>query len=190
MASVHLFRTLNVLEDLLLYNKNMKLTFSKKNLSFYIISVLILVVFIISLFFYIKGYKKRYVFIFPAVDEGQYVLENRYFQKYNKEITDLSANEYYLNRYVDDLLLGSTLERTKLLFKLGTKAEECYLRGDILYLNLSKDLISVGNETVDIKTGVELLEQNIKKNFSKVKKIELFVDGKYAFENEKIEITD
>lgn len=165
----------------------MKLSFSKKNLSFYVINGLILAVLIFSLIFYIKSYKKRFIFIYPAVDEGQFVVETRYFQKFNKKISDLSSYEYYLNRYVDDLLLGSTLERTKLLFKLGTKAEECYIRDDVLYLNLSKDLLNVGNETVDIKQGVDLLNQNVKKNFSKIKKIELFVDGKYAFENEKIE---
>lgn len=168
--------------------KKMKLSlnFTKNNLKFYITLSIFCVIFLFSLIFYLKDYKKRFVFLYPAVENGQYVLETRYFQKYGKKYSDLDSYEYYLRRYVDDLLLGSTFERTKLLFKLGTKAEDCFLRDDTLYLNLSKDLLQVGDESVDIRLGTELLCQNIKKNFKKVKKIELYVDGKYAFENEGI----
>ena len=40
----------------------------------------------------------------------------------------------------------------------------------------------MGNSVIDIKAGVELLKKNIMHNFKKIDRIELFIDGKYAYE--------
>lgn len=166
----------------------MTITISRKNkLTAYISAGVLLLFFIISLCcFLIKGNKKRFLYIFPSAEENQYFLETRYVNKYNKKISELSAYEYYINQYIDDLLLGSTLERTKLLFKSGTKSKSCFLRDDVLYLDLSKDLLTVDSEAADIREGVNLLYTNIKKNFKRVKNIELYVDGVYAFEKDTL----
>ena len=87
-----------------------------------------------------------------------------------------------INLFIDELLLGSGVERTKLLFTPGTKVESCFLRKDILYLNLSDDLMQMGDGVLNIEDGVELLKKNIKSNFSKVKTIQIFVNGQFAFE--------
>lgn len=135
----------------------------------------ILFVFIISLIlFCIKSKEIQRTFIFPSIQTGKLVVEKRNLPK--------NPIQGDINLFIDELLLGSGVERTKLIFTSGTKLESCFLRGDILYLNLSDDLIQMGNEVIDIQDGVLLLKKNIQKNFPKVKTIQIFIDGKFAFE--------
>ena len=133
---------------------------------------------IFSIGFYAKkGYGKRCVLIFPSVDEGKYVLETRYLKS--------NPNKDYISYFLDELVLGSGLERTKYLFTQGTKIISCFERNQILYLNLSADIIYMGHNVIPIKDGIELLKQNVYKNFKDIKDIQIFVDGNYAFEIEK-----
>ena len=39
----------------------------------------------------------------------------------------------------------------------------------------------MGDNVIDIKEGFDILKLNITKNFSDIKKINFFVDGKYAY---------
>ena len=87
--------------------------------------------------------------------------------------------------YIDELLLGSSLERTKMIFSQGTTTRSCFLRDGILYLDLSAELLKSSSNTILISEAFELLEKNIKVNFNSVKELEIFVDGKYALENFK-----
>lgn len=128
--------------------------------------------------FYVKNSGKRRVFIFPSADNGKYILEYRYLPE--------KPVQGDINLYVDEILLGSGVERTKMLFTPGTKAESCFLRNGTLYVNLTADLLAMGNGVVDIKDGIDLLKENIQNNFHKVKKVEVFVDGKYAFESDDL----
>ena len=130
-----------------------------------------------SLIYAVKGYGKRFVFIFPSVDEGKYVLETRYLKQ--------NPNKDYINFFLDELVLGSGLERTKYLFTPGTKIISCFERNQMLYLNLSADIINMGHNVIQIKDGMELLKKNVYKNFPDIKEVQIFVDGNYAYEIEK-----
>ena len=117
-----------------------------------------------------------------------------------KNITSNSYSEYYsswdmewekekenpnksqLNYFVDELVLGSGLERTKYLFTPGTKVISCFERDKTVFIDLSADIIYMGHNVVQIKDGIELLKQNIMKNFTNIEQVQVFVDGKYAFE--------
>ena len=99
-----------------------------------------------SLIYAVKGYGKRFVFIFPSVDEGKYVLETRYLKQ--------NPNKDYINFFLDELVLGSGLERTKYLFTPGTKIISCFERNQMLYLNLSADIINMGHNVIQIKDGM------------------------------------
>ncbi len=125
----------------------------------------------------VKGYGKRCVLIFPSVEEGKYVLETRYLKE--------NPNKDYINFFLDELVLGSGLERTKYLFTPGTKILSCFERNQMLYLNLSADIIYMGHNVIQIKDGMELLKQNVYKNFPDIKEVQIFVDGNYAYEIEK-----
>lgn len=156
----------------------MKISFDlKKNLKIVVAMSVITAALLISLLvFVISGRGTRKTFVFPSVDEGEYVVESRYLHK-NQLKTQLAY-------YVDEILLGSQLERTQLLFPKGTKALSCFKDDDgILYINLSDDVLNFGDNILDTKEAIKLLEKNIKQNFSGIKSVEIYVDGKGMFEN-------
>ena len=136
---------------------------------------LIIFLFLISSFIFLISNKKgRRLFIFPSVDEGNYVVEYRYLEK--------NPVQGKIQLFVDELLLGSGIERTKLLFARGTRVLSCFLRKGVLFVNLSPELLAQEDSAVQIQEGVELLKKNIKANFGNVSEIEIYVDGKYAYE--------
>lgn len=154
----------------------MKLKIEKQFKPYFILAIVLICSFILSIsLFFIKNSGKRRVFIFPSADNGKYILEYRYLPK--------DPVQGKINLYLDEILLGSGVERTKLLFTPGTRAESCFLREGTLYINLTADLLAMGNGVINIKDGIDLLKENIMSNFHQVKKIEVFVDGKYAFES-------
>ena len=152
----------------------MKIDF-KKYIPIYIAAGVAFLFLIISAGVYAKkGYGKKYVFMFPCVDEGKYVLETRYLKE--------NPNKDSIAYFADELVLGSGLERTKYLFTPGTKINSCFERNKVVYIDLSADIIYMGHNVVQIKDGIELLKLNIMKNFTNIEQVQVFVDGKYAFE--------
>ena len=134
-----------------------------------------LILLIFSVGFYAKkSYGKKYVFKFPCVDEGKYLLETRYLKE--------NPNKEPVAYFADELVLGSGLERTKYLFTPRTKVNSCYERNKIVYIDLSSDIIYMGHNVISIKEGIDLLKDNIKNNFPHIEDVQVFVDGKYAFE--------
>lgn len=156
-------------------NSLVKKMFSKEYLKKTILILILIFSFIVSLISYlICKNGKRYTFIFPSADNEQLVVEYRDLAK--------KTHQGDVNLFIDELLLGPQIERTKMLFTPGTKVLSCFQREDVLYLNLSADLLNMGDGVINIDYGVELLEKNIKKNFSKIETVTVFVDGKLAFE--------
>lgn len=130
--------------------------------------------FISAGFYAKKSYGKKFVFMFPCVDEGKYVLETRYLKE--------NPNKEDIAYFTDELVLGSGLERTKYLFTPGTKILSCFERNKVVYIDLSADIIYMGHNVISIRDGIDLLKKNIKNNFPHIEEVQVFVDGKYAFE--------
>ena len=147
----------------------------QKNLAVFIISLLAAGLFVFSFFCYIitKNTCRR-AFIFPSAENGKYIIEYRNLAE--------KPHQGNIQLYIEEILLGSTVERTKLLFTPGTRVISCFERKHVLYLNLSNDLLSMGDGVVDIREGTELLKKNIKENFSEIDSVEIFIEGKTAFE--------
>ena len=146
----------------------------------YIAQLSIISIFLITLLFSVLSYiigkdSVRRTFIFPSADKGEYIVEYRNLTK--------EPIQGDVQLFVDELLLGSTIERTKSLFSSGTKVLSCFQRNQTLYLNLSSDLLDMGEGVIEIRDGMDLLKKNIQKNFSKIHEIVIFVNGKIAFEN-------
>ena len=146
----------------------------KRGLPQIIIMGIVFITFCVTLLFIISGESKRMEFLFPSTDSNALVVEYR----------DLSekAVQGNVRFFVDELLLGSGVERTKMLFMPGTKVLSCFQRESTLYLNLSTDLLFESSNVIPLKEGISLLEKNIKLNFPDIKIVELFVDGNKAFE--------
>ena len=146
-----------------------------KSLPIFIISLIVIGLFVFSYMGYLVSKDShRRVFIFPSAEDGKYIIEYR-------NLTN-KPHQGDIQLYIEEILLGSTVERTKLLFTPGTKVISCFERKHVLYLNLSNDLLSMGDGVVDIREGTELLKKNIKENFSEIDSVEIFIDGKSAFE--------
>ena len=146
----------------------------------YIAQLSIIFIFLITLLFSVLSYiigkdSVRRTFIFPSADKGEYIVESRNLTK--KPI------QGDVQLFIDELLLGATIERTQSLFSSGTKVLSCFQRNQTLYLNLSSDLLEMGEGVIEIRDGMDLLKKNIQKNFSKIHEIVIFVNGKIAFEN-------
>lgn len=145
----------------------------KKKLLIYILAFVFVAVFATSLsLFFIKQNSKSYVFIFPSAENGSYIVERRNLSN--------DPAQGVIQLFVDELLLGSTVERTKLIFSSNTRVNSCFLRENTLYLDLSDDLLSIEKSSFPINEGIELLRENILKNFSNINKIELFIGGKFV----------
>ena len=146
-----------------------------KSLPIFIISLIVIGLFVFSYMGYLVSKDShRSVFIFPSAEDGKYIIEYR-------NLTN-KPHQGNIQLYIEEILLGSTVERTKLLFTPGTRVISCFERKHVLYLNLSNDLLSMGDGVVDIREGTELLKKNIKENFSEIDSVEIFIDGKSAFE--------
>jgi hypothetical protein len=146
-----------------------------KSLPIFIISIAVIALFVFSFMCYvISKDSHRRTFVFPSAENGKYIIEYRNLAE--------KPHQGDLQLYVEELLLGSTVERTKMLFTPGTRVISCFERKHVLYLNLTNDLLSMGDGVVEIREGTELLIKNIKDNFSEIDQVELFIDGKSAFE--------
>lgn len=149
---------------------------SKEYINKTILLIILVFSFLISLLcFTFSGSEKRCSFIYPSADDGKYIIEYRNLTK--------KTIQGDLRYYIDELVLGSQVERTRSLFTPGTKVLSCFVRNGVLYLDLSADILRVDESGISIREGVDLLEKNIRNNFPSVHKIELFIDGKRAFEN-------
>ena len=147
----------------------------QKNLAIFITSLVIAGLFVFSLFCYVVTKDTcRRTFIFPSAENGKYIIEYR-------NLTE-KPHQGDINLYIDEILLGSTVERTKMLFSPGTRLLSCFERNHILYVNLSQDLLQMGDGVIEIREGTELLKKNIQQNFSRIDSVEIFIDGKSAFE--------
>ena len=146
-----------------------------KSLPIFIISLFTAGLFVFSFFCYIISKNTcRRTFIFPSADDGQYIIEYRNLAE--------KPHQGDICLYIDEILLGSTVERTRKLFAPGTRVLSCFERNHVLYLNLSQDLLQMGDGVIEIREGTELLKKNIMKNFSEIDTVEIFIDGKSAFE--------
>lgn len=134
-----------------------------------VLGAIVLALLVSIIVFLGNGFGKRRIFVFPSVDEGDYVVEARYMKK-NPTKDDVSY-------YIAELLLGPDSERTKSLFTSGTRVLSCFEKDGILYVNLSEDLLNLGDNVVPFDEGFELLVKNIKQNFSKIKSVEIYVNG-------------
>ena len=149
--------------------------FVKKYLAQIIISVLLIAVFLVTVLHFVFAEKvAKREFLFPSADDKSVIVEYRKLPE-NPRKNDIQV-------FVEELLLGSSVERTKNLFTVGTDVLSCFEREGVLYLNLSSDLLFKSKGVVPIAEGADFLEKNIKLNFPEIKTVELYVDGNLAFE--------
>lgn len=155
----------------------MKTNLSKsKKIILSLFSILLITSIVVSLtIYFIQRNGTRRSFIFSSAETGVFNVENRYIPT--------NPNKDDISYYVDEILLGPQNERSKMIFTSGTKAISCIKKGDVLYLNLSDDLLKMGINVMEINEGIDLLKTNILRNFKEISSVEIFIDGISAYEN-------
>ena len=149
----------------------MQIVFNRKNIIKIAISLVILLGAAVFFNALIHHGMERRVFIFPVSGSN----------KNKKEIRYLCANPVQgrVKYYVDELVLGPSFYWGRPLFSLGTKVDYCFQNENILYVGLSGEAVLQDGNALELSHAAELFKKNIKKNFSSVKNIELFVDGNF-----------
>ena len=115
----------------------------------------------------------RRIFYFQGQDGAVYT-----------EIRRLAHNDTAnaVEQYVSELLLGAENTRLKALFNPATRARACFVRDNVVYLNLSEHALFPSEGTSSIKEGAELLGRNVLRNFSSIARVSLFINGEKAYE--------
>lgn len=120
----------------------------------------------------------RRVFVFESADTNRLCVEARYLT--------LHPVQGKVGYYVDELLLGPETERCRPLFSPGTKNLSCFQRRGILYVNISDESLKELSDSSNIKKGTELFRKNILRNFRGIHAVEMYIDTKHVYENDRI----
>ncbi|AEF80410.1 GerMN domain-containing protein [Leadbettera azotonutricia] len=138
-------------------------------------SYLVLIGLIALIEFFAVGLVRR-TFLFYSVLEGTTVVEDRMLRR-------SSSREADIRRYVDEVLLGPVSPDLALLFRRETRLRSLMLRGGVVYADFSQDA-AVAPEGVDLFRSFLTINEGIRRNFSSVKDVKLFIGGNEIFFNE------
>ncbi len=116
----------------------------------------------------------RYSLRFQSVDSGKLCVESR--------VLPHEKWPGMVRLYVDELLLGPKMERSRPLFAPGTRETMCFVRDGILYVNLTQDALLRTGSASEIKAGADLFKKNILDTFGRIKAVRLYIDNKAAYE--------
>ena len=116
----------------------------------------------------------RRTFIFYSNREGNVVVEDRMLSRSGEQETDM-------RRYVEEVLLGPISPDSAPLFPRGTRLQSLMYREGIVYANLSESAalaLLVGGDTF---RSLVTLKEGLRRNFSHVKEVRLFIEGNEVF---------
>jgi hypothetical protein len=117
----------------------------------------------------------RRVFYFLSYDDDKLHTEVRFLPE--------ESIQGSVNLFIDELLLGPLTNRYRILFSQGTRVLSCIQSGGTLYLDLSEEALFNIDPAPPVHTAVDILEKNIKQNFSSINSVEIFIAGKKVYEN-------
>lgn len=140
---------------------------------------LLIIIFIVSIFlFKAENIGNRRVMYFESMDGSGLYIESRRIVEYSSQ----QERDISVRQFVQELLLGPVGNGYKSLFELDTNLEACFLQDDVLFINLSREALFPGKSTSSTESGVEMMILNIKKNFSWIKSVEIYIDGNKAYD--------
>jgi hypothetical protein len=138
-------------------------------------SYLVLIALLAFIEFFSAGLVRR-TFLFYSVLEGTTVVEDRMLRRSSSKETDI-------RRYVDEVLLGPVSPDLVLLFPRETRLRSLMLRDGVVYADFTQNA-AVPPEGVDLFRSFLTLNEGIRRNFSSVKDVKLFIGGNEIFFNE------
>ncbi|MDR1948886.1 MAG: GerMN domain-containing protein [Spirochaetaceae bacterium] len=112
----------------------------------------------------------RRTFVFYAIETGKAVVEDRLLPKSESPETDVT-------RYVEEALLGPVSPELGPLFPRGTRLQSLLYREGVVYADLSESAVAGIPGGDDLFRSLSALEAGIRRNFSYVKDVRLFIAG-------------
>lgn len=116
-----------------------------------------------------SGFARR-TFEFFAFEGGAAVVEDRMIPKSDSKELDIE-------RYVRTALLGPVSLDLAPLFSPGTELRSLLYRDGVLYVDLSESAALPIQGNRDVIQCLETLERGIRRNFSYISELMLFIDG-------------
>jgi hypothetical protein len=123
--------------------------------------------------FLIFGLARR-TFVFYSIDDHTPVVEDRMVPR-------AGLREHDIKRYVEEALLGPVSLDSSLLFPKGTRLESLLCRDGVVYVDLSASAALPAPEGPGVFDAFYTLYKGIKRNFSYVRDVRLFIAGREAY---------
>jgi hypothetical protein len=123
--------------------------------------------------FLILGLARR-TFVFYTINDGIIEVEDRMLKR-------TASREIDIIRYTEETLLGPVSPNLLPLFPRETKLRSLLYRNGTVYVNFSADAAmppAEGGRTLD---NFRTLQEGILRNFSYVKDVRFFIEGRIAF---------
>ena len=149
----------------------------KKNRRF---SYLVLICIVALCDFLILGLVRR-TFVFYNEIEGFTVVEDRMLRRSRDRETDI-------RRYVDEVLLGPVSPDSAPLFPRETRLNSFMYRDAVVYADLTESAVFPSNAGGDVLRSLFTLNEGIRRNFSFVRDVRIFIGGNEVFFKEFQEI--
>jgi hypothetical protein len=140
------------------------------------ITMLALIVIVALSEFLILGLARR-TFVFYTIDNGDIVVEDRMLKKSRSREIDII-------RYTEEMLLGPVNPDLLPLFPYGTKLKSLLYRDGVVYADFSEDAALPPIEGGSTYNNFRTFYNGVLRNFSMVKDVRLFIDGRTAFAGE------
>jgi hypothetical protein len=123
--------------------------------------------------FLVLGLVRR-TFVFYSIERGRPVVEDRMLSR-------AKSREMDIKRYVEEALLGPVTLDTSPLFLPETRLRSLIYRDGVVYADFSESAAFPIIEGEDVFNSLYTLYEGIKRNFSYVKEVRLFIEGNEAF---------
>ena len=116
----------------------------------------------------------RRTLVFYSIIEGNVVVEDRMLKR-------SSDRETSMRRYMEEALLGPVSPGLALLFPRDTRLNSFMFRDSVVYADLSESAALPLDGTLDVFSRISTLKEGVKRNFSYVRDIRLFIEGNEVF---------
>jgi len=126
--------------------------------------------------FLIMGLARR-TFVFYNIDSGEIVVEDRMLKRSR-------SREVNITRYAEEALLGPVNPDLLPLFPYGTRLKSLLYRDGIVYADFSVEAALPPVEGGDVFKNFRTFYEGVLRNFSSVKDVRFFIDGRTVFAGE------
>jgi len=126
--------------------------------------------------FLIMGLARR-TFVFYNIDNGEIVVEDRMLKRSR-------SREVNIIRYTEEALLGPVDPDLLPLFPYGTRLRSLLYRDGVVYADFSAEAALPPIEGGNIYNNFRTFYEGVLRNFSTVKDVRFFIDGRTAFAGE------